>query len=331
MVRVALVGLGSIAKIHLPILLNMRNVELCAVCDTNRERKGLAPDVPFYTDYLQMMDQVQPDCVHLCLPHWLHYPVAKAAIERGIHVFTEKPLALDLEQAQAFAKLEMEHAQIKVGLCLQNRYNATTEALKQIIRSGDYGKVESITGLVLWSRPKSYYDAEPWRGKMATAGGGVMINQGIHTLDLMTYLCGKVTSLKGSITQLLEYGVEVEDTASARMSFVNGTVGHFYATVANGENSNVEISVAMEKGSFLITDDVLYQVVGTKRIPLAENTRMDGEKFYYGTSHAKLISLFYEDLEKGTCRYPNAWEGVSSMALIDAICRSSESGKAVTL
>ena len=331
MIRVALVGLGSIAAVHLPILLNTEQVALCAVCDTNPERKSLAPDVPFYTDYLQMMDQVRPDCVQLCLPHWLHYPVAKAAVERGIHVFTEKPLALDLAEAQAFAKLEEENPQVNIGLCLQNRYNATTQALEQIIQSGAYGKVEGVTGLVLWSRPKSYYEAAPWRGKMATAGGGVMINQGIHTLDLMTHLCGEVKSLKGSISQLLDYGVEVEDTASARLTFANGAVGHFYATVANGENTDVEISVTMKKGKFLIRDEVLYRVEGTKKIPIAENTRMTGEKFYYGTSHAKLIALFYEDLERGTCRYPKAREGVVSMALIAAIRHSHEIGEAVTI
>lgn len=330
MIRVALIGLGSIAKIHIPILLSIKNVELCAVCDTDPQRKSMAPDVPFYTDYLQMMTQTRPDCVHLCLPHWLHYPVAKAAVERGIHVFTEKPLALDLPQACEFAQLETENPQVNIGLCLQNRYNNTTLALKQIIQNGTYGKVQSITGLVLWSRPRSYYEIAPWRGRMATAGGGVMINQGIHTLDLMTYLCGKVISLKGSISQLLDYGVEVEDTASAHLTFANGATGHFYATVANGENTDVQISVTMEKGKFLIRDEVLYMEQDSKKIPLTENTRMTGEKFYYGTSHAKLIALFYEDMEKGTCRYPKARDGIASMALIEAIRRSDKSGRVIT-
>ena len=331
MVRVALIGLGSIAEIHLPILINTENVELCAVCDINPQRKDLAPDVPFYTDYLQMMDQAKPDCVHLCLPHWLHYPVAKAAIERGIHVFTEKPLALDLAQAQAFAQLEMENPLVKIGLCLQNRYNATTQALDQLIQSGQYGKVTSITGLVLWSRPQTYYAEAPWRGKKAMAGGGVMINQGIHTLDLMLQFAGPVTALKGTTSQLLDYGIEVEDTAAAQLIFSNGAVGHFYATVANGENTDVELSVTMEKGKFLIQDEILYRVEDTKKISLAQNTRMSGEKFYYGTSHAKLIALYYEDLEKGSCRYPRAKDGIDSMALIDAICRSNDTGKIVTL
>ncbi len=177
MVRVAVIGLGSIAQIHIPILRSLPQVQLCAACDIDPNRAELAPDVPFYTDHIDLMEKEKPDCVQLCLPHWLHYPVAKAAVERGIHVFTEKPLALDGKEAAEFASLEKAHPEIAIGLCFQNRYNETTEALQTLLRSGAGGKIQSIKGLVIWSRPKSYYESAPWRGSMATAGGGVLINQ----------------------------------------------------------------------------------------------------------------------------------------------------------
>ena len=152
MKRVAVIGLGEIAKVHVPILMQMPEVELCAVCDLREERGKLASGVPVYTDYHQMLAEQKPDCVHLCLPHWLHYPVAKDVVEAGINVFCEKPLALNAGQAREFAKLEQDHPEVKIGLCLQNRYNETTEELLRIIQSGEEGAVTSVRASVVWAQ-----------------------------------------------------------------------------------------------------------------------------------------------------------------------------------
>lgn len=330
MKRVAVIGLGTIAQVHVPILQGMENVELCAVCDIRPERGSIAPGVPVYTDYKEMLAKEKPDCVHLCLPHWLHYPIAKDVVEAGVNVFCEKPLALNARQAAEFAQLEKDHPEVKIGLCLQNRYNESVEELLRIIQSGEEGKVTSVKGLVIWSRPYGYYQAEPWRGKMDTAGGGVLINQSIHTLDLMYYLGGEVERIHGSVCQLLDYeGVEVEDTAAARIEYKNGARGTFCATIAHSENTNVEIAVNMEKSRYLIQDSKLFRLENGEKVQLAEDARLPGSKFYYGASHAKLIRIFYEDLESGACRYPRAADGVMSMRLIDAIRASGAAGKPV--
>lgn len=328
MKRVAVIGLGEIAKTHIPILREMDQIELCAVCDIDESRRSLAPDVSFYTDYHQMLLTEKPDCVHLCLPHWLHYPVAVDAAKMGIHIFCEKPLALNVKEAEEFAQLEQDFPQVKMGLCLQNRYNETTEELVRIIQSGEYGAVTSIYANVVWARSLSYYQASPWRGKMETAGGGVMMNQSIHTLDLMQLFAGEIDSIRGNICQLLDYGIEVEDTATARIQFKNGAVGTFFATVAYAVNNNVEIFVELEKASFVMRNNTLYRKTAEGEGKVIEDARLPGSKFYYGASHAKLIHIFYEDLESGEVRYPRAADGVISMRMIDAIRTSSASGKA---
>lgn len=327
MKRVAVIGLGEVAKVHIPVLRNMEQIELCAVCDIQKERHSLAPDIPFYTDYLEMLTREKPDCVHLCLPHWLHYPVAKAAVERGINVFCEKPLALDTAQALEFASLEQANPNVNIGLCLQNRYNETTEELQRIIRSGTYGALTGIYASVVWARSLAYYQASPWRAKIETAGGGVMNNQSIHTLDLMQFLGGEIDSIRGNICQLLDYPIEVEDTATAHILFKNGAVGTFFATVSHMVNNNVEMCVEMEKGSFVMRDNKLYHKREGGEVLIAEDTRLPGSKFYYGSSHSKLIHLFYEELDSGEKRYPTAADGVISMRMIDAIRTSSTSGK----
>lgn len=159
----------------------------------------------------------------------------------------EKPLAVNAEEGLELVKLQRKYPNIKIGICFQNRYNATFQALHEIVESKTYGEVIGVKGLVTWFRPESYYTDKPWRGQMATAGGGVLINQSIHTLDLMQFLCGKIASIKGTVSQLLDYDIEVEDTASAHIKFENKANGMFFATNANFGNSSVELQIIFEK------------------------------------------------------------------------------------
>lgn len=332
MKRAAVIGLGDISMVHIPVLLEHPEIDLVAVCDVVKENRSWVPEeIPFYTDYIEMVKAEKPDCVHICLPHYLHYPVAKELASLGVDIFCEKPLALNTEEAFAFAKLEEEY-NVKICISLQNRRNETVETLKEIIDSKKYGNVVGIKGHVFWYRPKSYYDIKPWRGKLSTAGGGCMINQSVHTLDLMQYLTGdKVKSIKGSVSQILDYGIEVEDTASARLYFENGAVGMFFATVANYENHSVELHVKCENKEFLIRNSILYSVENDGLVQIIEDARLPGTKFYYGASHSKLIAEFYEVLEGRSTTYIHPADAVMSIRLIDSIVESSKTNKQIEL
>lgn len=324
MLRVGVIGLGDISKVHIPVILNNLNAELIAVCDHDEEALNLDLNANKYLDYHEMLKKEELDVVHICLPHFEHVQVAMDLIEAGVAVFLEKPMGLNSEEAvklQAF----IDERQAKVCICLQNRLNETIEALKVLQRTKNVGALKSIKGLVCWARTKEYYDAKPWRGKMATAGGGVMINQSIHTLDLMQYFGGEIASLKGSISQILDYGIEVEDTASVKIDFASGATGLFYATIANGKNTNVELEVDYENASYLIQDCCLYQVdKDGSRIKLCEDAKFAGSKFYYGASHAKCIGEFYEALLLNHDHYIHAREGLIGIQMIDAIRESSD-------
>lgn len=333
MKKAAVIGLGDISSIHLAALKANPQVQLCAVCDIDPAARSRAPEgVPFYTDYKEMAREAMPDCVHVCLPHYLHYPVSKYFAEQGIHVFCEKPVALNAAQGREFAALEAAYPAVHIGICLQNRLNESVEMLKDIISSGEYGAVQAAKGVVLWARPKEYYDVKPWRGKWETAGGGCMINQSVHTLDLLYYLGGDIESLRASVAQLLDYGIEVEDTVAVRLNYASGAKGLFLATIANDENESVQISVRLEKAKFAIIDSVLYRIEadGT-RTRLCEDAKLPGTKFYYGASHAKLIAKFYRAIEEGTDDYIHVRDALMSIRLIDAVQQSGRFGKTVAL
>lgn len=333
MKKAAIIGLGDIAGIHIRAIEANPDIVLAAVCDTDEGRREAAPaGVPFYTDFQEMIQTEKPDAVHICLPHYLHAQVSEAAAAMGVHVFCEKPVAMNTAEAEAFAAFEAEHPEIHMGVCLQNRYNESVERLKEIIESGQYGAVTGTRGIVPWCRPKEYYDCKPWRGKWSTAGGGCMINQSVHTLDLLYYLGGPVKGIKASVSQLLDYGIEVEDTVSACLTYENGAHGLFMATNANYKNESVQIAVALEKAEFVIIENTLYRIMpdGSREM-LVEDAKLPGTKFYYGASHGKLIGEFYEALEADSQDYLHVRDAVMSIRLIDTILESGRTGKFTAL
>lgn len=333
MKKAAIIGLGDISGIHIGAIRQNPEIVLAAVCDIDEEARERAPEnVPFYTDFREMIACEKPDVVHICLPHYLHVPVSCEAAEMGVHVFCEKPVAMNTKEAEEFAAFEASHPEIYMGICLQNRFNESVEMLKGFIDSGEYGKVTAAKGIVPWAREKSYYDVKPWRGKLETAGGGCMINQSVHTLDLLYHLGGSITELKASVSQILDYGIEVEDTVAASLAYANGARGLFMATNANYKNESVQISVQMEKAEFAIIDNVLYRIDAEgNRERLVEDERLPGTKFYYGASHGKLIARFYREIETGGRDYVHVKDAVMSIRLIDKILESNRTGKKVTI
>lgn len=331
MMKAALVGFGTISAVHIDAIASNPGMELAAICDINEELASKVPEgVKFYTDYKKMVQEVKPDVVHNLLPHYLHYPVTKELVEMGCNVFCEKPIALNSTEAAQFCQLEKDHPEVKIGVCLQNRMNETTEALKEIIDSGEYGKIIGIRGFVPWRRAKNYYDAQPWRGKWKYAGGGSMINQSLHTLDLLYFLGGDISRLHAVVGQTNEYGVEVEGDVIARLEFANGADGLFFATNNNWTNESVQIRVAMEKGIFHIEDNTLWKIEPDgSRKEICKAPKLEGIKFYYGASHARLIARFYKAVQDNTEDYIHISEGAMIVKLMDSIFRSANTGRLV--
>jgi len=143
MLKIAVIGLGKVSEVHLTAIKKNPNVKLVAVCDIDKAKNNFK-DVTFYTDYQNMLNNQQLDCVHICLPHHLHYTVTKMCVEKGLHVFLEKPLARNLKESVEFIKLEEQNQHVKICVCFQNRLNETFETLQEITDSEEYGKVIGI-------------------------------------------------------------------------------------------------------------------------------------------------------------------------------------------
>lgn len=157
-----------------------------------------------------------------------------------------------------------------------------------------------------------------------------MINQSVHTLDLLYYLVGHIDRLQATASRISGLDIEVEDTVTARLEFAGGARGIYMATNCNYANESVQIRVRLEKGTFLIEDDCLWQIEpDNSRRKLVENVKMPGKKFYFGASHGKLINRFYKAVEEDSDDYIHVRDAEMSMKLIDAILSSSEAGTVV--
>ncbi len=324
MLRVAIIGLGTISPMHRNAIEQSKVAKLCCVCDVKPERLN-DYDVAGYTDIDTMLEKESIDCVHICLPHYLHVDVAIKCAKKGIHVFTEKPVAVSYEQASKLFDLEKTTG-VKVGVCLQNRYNETSVAMKKIYKDGEYGKFLGSKGLVSWCRPAEYYNEAPWRAELAQAGGGVMINQAIHTLDLLSYICTDFSGVEAKVAQFSGLGVEVEDSVMARLSYADSdAMAIFFATTAYANNSAVELSFVFEKAVFTILNGKLYRcgVGSDEKELICEDSTLHGTKQYYGASHILAINGFYNAVINDTKDYVSVGEAAYSVKVIDCIHRSN--------
>lgn len=330
--KVGVIGLGDISFIHREAIESNKSIELVAVCDIDETKKVTVDrNIAFYTDYIEMIETETLDAVHILLPHYLHLEVIKECVKRNIDVLTEKPIVMNAKEIKEVIKISHD-TNVHIGVCFQNRYNNTFDKLIEMISTKNYGSVLGIKGLVTWSRPEEYYKVKPWRGRMSQAGGGTMINQSIHTLDLMQLIGGKIKSIKGSIDNMLGYDIEVEDTANAYIHFENGARGIFYSTVGYVNNSTVELQVICEKGQFTIKDNKLtLKDENDEKQIIVQDDKLEGSKFYYGASHKKLINHFYNCLCENKKDYVTVEEAVNAVRMIEMIRESSNQKRTIEL
>lgn len=311
--RVAVVGYGVIGHLHAAILQKKRT--LCAVCDINPHAMHDAPNVPKYTDYLTLLETVKPDAVHICTPHYLHAPMVIEALQRNVHVLCEKPLCIRAEEIDAILEAE-RRSRATLGVCLQNRYNAANRFVKDHLRN-----VSDVSGVgqVAWERSADYYASGPWRGKWASEGGGVLINQALHTLDLMQWFLGFPDEMTAQISNLsLSDVIEVEDSATL---ICRGTHPFtFFAT--NAAPSNFPVLIQLKADGNRITILPNRVLINEKDIAFANGANSIARKECYGNSHEALIADFYDCLSNGKHFGIDGAEGARVVRLILAAYES---------
>ncbi len=288
--KTAIVGLGVIGNVHYDVLKNM-GANVVALCDVDLSQLEKFDGYNKYESYTKMLDEERPDVVHICTPHYLHADMIIEALEKGINVLCEKPLCIKEEDIDRIIEAEKKSSAI-LGVCHQNRYNPENRFVKEYIKDK---KIKGAFGNMVWQRTEEYYRSGDWRGKWQTEGGGVLINQALHTLDLLIWFAGEPDNISSTISNHSLKGViEVEDTANI---IASGKANFsFFGTNASSCNFPVYITIAADDEYIMVYSPKV--IIGDKEFNFEKDNRVYG-KCCYGSGHNGLIKEFYDAVKKG--------------------------------
>jgi UDP-N-acetyl-2-amino-2-deoxyglucuronate dehydrogenase len=331
--RVGIIGCGNIFPMHAVSVSKLQNAELAAVCDTKEERareKAKEFNCEYYTDYKEMIDKGELDVIHICLPHYLHAPVAIYAANAGKHILTEKPMSIGLKDAEAMVEAA-DSNKVTLGVIFQNRYNPGSKLIKETLESGKLGRILSGKLSVTWNRSDEYYSKSDWKGTWDKEGGGVVIDQSIHTLDLMRWFVNdEIEYIDANISNRTHKLIDVEDCAEGIIKYKSGVITGFYTINYYTCDAPVEIELHCEKGiARMIADKGIIKFNDGREIsadvdPKEFITFGNGVKSYWGTSHLKQIADFYKALEEGVQPEITGAEALKTQRMI---CGIYECGK----
>jgi predicted dehydrogenase len=255
-----------------------------------------------------MLDTEKPDIVHVCTPHYLHAEMAIYALERNINVLCEKPLCMNREEIDAILKAE-EKSNAQLAVCFQNRYTPRNICVKEYLKNKT---VIDGFATVFWQRGADYYNSAEWRGTKKYEGGGVLINQAIHTIDLLNEFCGGFEELTAACSNLSLQGIiEVEDTASICL-YSKTTKGTVFATNASAIGQPIEIILRTSDGDVIEIYGDDLKINKEKK----EFTSSFYGKACYGMGHAPLIADFYDCVATGR-KFPiDGKEGQKALRIV---------------
>lgn len=304
-IRFALIGCGVISTRHAEEIQAIEGAELVAVADVDANKaKALSArfGTDWYVDYKEMLKRDDVDVVNILTPSAMHAEMTMDAAREGKHVIVEKPMDIHLDKAKAMVK-SCRDAGVKLSIISQHLFDRSTIRVKEEIEQGSLGNMVLGQATIHWYRSQEYYDSGDWRGTWALDGGGVLMNQGIHTIDILQHLMGPVESVHAHTATLAHERIEVEDVAVATLNFQNGALGTIVGTTSAYPGFSARLELFGTNGSAIIDNDILTHLY----------IREEGEQgAMYGRGPAENLADTYKASESaGGASDPSAISGLS--------------------
>jgi len=355
-IRFGVVGVGGIGRHHAELASRLEELELVAVADVAHERAREVAErlnVRAYGNYLDMFEKEQLDAISVCTPHPTHAEIAIEAMKRGIHVLTEKPMAATVGQCRAMIR-EARRRGVKLGVVFQNRFEPRFRRAKSIIEAGGLGDV--YRGLLRYGtyRDMAYFASAAWRGRWATEGGGVLINQAVHFIDIFLWMLGRRPVEVFAYAGTLGHDIEVEDLASAVVLFENGCQGLIQCSTLDFPDL-LNVEVRGDRGMLLVetspkrveqgwrneTRVFLYRNAPPIRRAIYSSLRPEAPRVSYSveevvaeepfTGHEAVLRDFARSIIEDREPEVTGEEGMKSVELINAVVMSAVEKRPVKL
>ena len=344
--RFAVVGAGFIGGVHARELAGLEEAEVVAVVDTdlNKARKlADAYGADASSDLDAVLRRADVDAVTICTPSGLHADGAVAALDAGKHVVVEKPLDVSLAAVDRIIDAEKRSGRT-VAVISQHRFDRSTEKVLQAVRDGHLGTVTSAIASHAWWRGQTYYDSGDWRGTWALDGGGAIMNQTVHTINLMVTAVGTPVEVFAYTGCLAHERIEVEDTAVAVVKFASGALGMIHGTTAAYPGLDASLRVFGSKGSAVISNDELVflhanagdapEIAMSEMTGLNQVTADDAlspEDVPLGHAHRRQLADFVDAARTGRPPRVGTTDARTSLSVILALYESAATGRPVRL
>ena len=348
-IRLGVIGIGNMGSAHSKKVKEgvCPDFQLVAVADTNPEREAwckenLGEDVRFFATAEEMLDSGMIDACIVAVPHYDHTKYAIACMQKGIHVLVEKPAGVYTKQVREMNAEADKHPEVVFGMMFNQRTNHIYRKLRELVQSGEYGQIRRTNWIITnWYRPQAYYDSGAWRATWSGEGGGVLLNQCPHQLDLWQWICGMPVKVHSHMHYGKWHDIEVEDDVTTYVEYANGATGVFITTTGDGCGTN-RLEIQMDKAKIVAQKDSLAVQVfemsepefsrtntspfgSPKTHPLEFET--DGEN----PQHIGVIKAWGGAILRGEPLVADGREGINGLTLSNAMHLSSWLGKTVEI
>lgn len=337
-INFAIIGTGAVAIHHVKSIQELPNARLVAVCSSSPERALLAKEkfgVPAYSDYHELLAKEDIQVVCICTASGDHLEPTLAAAAAGKHILTEKPLEVSLERADQMIRACKE-AGVKLGCIFQNRFNPDFQQLEKAVKAGELGELILGNAYIKWFRSSEYYASSDWRGTLAGDGGAALINQGIHTIDLLQCMMGAVESIYGKV-RTTKHPIEGEDLGVAMLTFKNGALGTIEGSTAIYPGYPERLEIYGKKGTVILEGGKIstWDIEGHSSPLLAQKEGpASGAADPNAIGHQAHKAQIQDMIEAIAADRPPIIDGEEArkaLAIIQGIYQSSKTGQVVWL
>ena len=348
-IKLGIIGIGNMGSGHAKNVVEGKcpDFELAATADINRERiewakQNISSKVNYFDTAEEMLDSGLIEACMVCVPHYDHPKYAIACMKRGIHVMVEKPAGVYTKQVREMNAEAEKHPDVVFGMMFNQRTNHIYRKMHELVRSGIYGNIRRTNWLITtWYRPQAYYDSGDWRATWSGEGGGVLLNQCPHQLDLWQWICGMPKRVRSFLHYGLWHDIEVEDDVTTYVEYENGATGVFVTSTGDAHGTN-RFEIQLDRAKIVAEDEKLsvmeYEMTEqefskTNKVPFGNvpAKNIDVETDGRNDQHIGVVNAWGGAILRGEPLVADGSEGINGLTLSNAMHLSSWLDKTVDI